>query len=187
MIYIRKAKKSDLKELSSVHLKCWQETYSGIIPNNILDNLKQADYIQNWAPVFEKGSETSLFIAVKNKKIIGLAASGKQRDDNLKKKFLGEFYVIYVHKENQRNKVGLRLMNAMCDDLKNRDFAGATLWVLVDNINARKFYDRIGGIRGATKNITLQGLKKTEVFYFWRDINALQSQLKNILSNGNDF
>ena len=179
MFCIRKATKADICGLSEVHLQCWQESYPGIIPTDILNNLELEKYIESWKAAFENNSQTSVFVAVQGKSIVGLAASGQQRDENLHVRYPGEFYAVYVLKNSQRNKVGLHLMDAMCKDLINKQLSAATLWVLEDNLNARKFYEKMGGLKGGIKEISFHGINKTEIFYFWDDLKTLQSILEN--------
>lgn len=49
-----------------------------------------------------------------------------------------------VYGEFQKRKIGTHLFRAMTSDLISRGFNAAALWVLRDNLKARRFYEHFG-------------------------------------------
>jgi ribosomal protein S18 acetylase RimI-like enzyme len=47
-------------------------------------------------------------------------------------------------REFQKRKIGTHLFRAMTSDLISRGFNAAALWVLRDNLKARRFYEHFG-------------------------------------------
>jgi ribosomal protein S18 acetylase RimI-like enzyme len=50
-----------------------------------------------------------------------------------------------VLREFQKRKIGTRLWRAMFSDLIRRGFNAAALWVLRENLRARRFYEHLSG------------------------------------------
>lgn len=72
---------------------------------------------------------------------------------------------IYLVPEYWKKGIGTYFINWGLNELKNRGYKKVTLWVLEDNYNARKFYERIGFKQdGTIKEITL-GKKLIELRY----------------------
>jgi len=68
----------------------------------------------------------------------------------------------------------MALMRAMGQELQRRQLRAASLWVLRENQNACRFYEKLGGdIVGDKKDIREDGVVFVEVAYGWRDLGAL--------------
>ncbi|MGN0350927.1 MAG: GNAT family N-acetyltransferase [Roseburia sp.] len=73
----------------------------------------------------------------------------------------GEIFALYVLKDYQHQKIGLALMNAAFEHLK--DFRTIVLWVLKGNEHAIHFYETYGfSFDGASEEIIL-GTTNTEL------------------------
>lgn len=67
--------------------------------------------------------------------------------------------------EYWNNGIGSELINWGLNELKKRNYDKVTLWVLEENINARKFYEKVGFKHdGTVKEITI-GKKLNECRY----------------------
>ena len=45
---VRQARESDMESIVDVHIESWQETYSGLMPDEILDNLSVTGRRRYW-------------------------------------------------------------------------------------------------------------------------------------------
>jgi ribosomal protein S18 acetylase RimI-like enzyme len=178
---IRLATVADARGIAHMHVKSWLETYTGIVPDEILDALSVQHRTLAWenilrAPVKHDG--TVVYLREVGEAIAGFGACSEQRDIDLKGQgFDGEIGAIYVLQAFQRQGTGRALMRALASDLALRRFRALSLWVLRENAPARRFYEKCGGhIIGQRKDVRGQ-VVLTEVAYGWRDIKVLQGSI----------
>jgi ribosomal protein S18 acetylase RimI-like enzyme len=175
---IRRAMITDAPRIARVHVKSWLETYTGIVPDEILAALSVSRRTLAWERILRdpiNHDNSVVYLKVVGDVIAGFGACGEQRDVNLKGQgFDGEIGAIYVLQQFQRLGTGRALMRALADELVGRGSHGIALWVLRENTPARHFYEKCGGeIVGERKDVRGQAVL-TEVAYGWRDINVLQ-------------
>jgi ribosomal protein S18 acetylase RimI-like enzyme len=110
--------------------------------------------------------------------IIGFGSCGAQRTESLRVKgYDGEVSAIYVLREFQKRKIGTRLFRAMSSDLQRRGLNAAALWVLRDNLRARRFYEHFGGKVIAERDDVRDGAVLVELAYGWPDLKELDRLL----------
>lgn len=86
------------------------------------------------------------------------------RDDDLDDTY-GEIWGIYLLPSYWNKGFGTILMNWGINELSDRGYKGASLWVLEENLNARAFYEKLGfTCDGVIKEIRLGTILK-EVRY----------------------
>lgn len=171
---IRRASLADARDLASMHVASWRETYPGMVPDSMLSSLSVDGRAAMWqrilgAPATEGSS--AVYLAEIDVKIVGFGSCGAQRTESLKEKgYTGEISAIYVLKASQRQGLGKRLLHAMASDLSNRGFGSGSLWVLRDNVPARRFYERHGGeVVAEREDVRADGIL-VEVAYGWRSL-----------------
>ncbi|MBT2686555.1 GNAT family N-acetyltransferase [Bacillus sp. ISL-37] len=169
---IRKATKDDASGIAKVHVRSWQETYQGMISQDYLDSLKVEDRKPLWEKSLSESADTSpVFVAVNPEgEIVGFASFGKERSGKFNAD--GELYAIYILKEYQRGKLGLRLLLAGLDDLLKQDYESMLVWVLADN-ESRKFYESLQPQKAGEEVVKIAGKEYIEVAYIWRDLKLL--------------
>ncbi|WP_226679268.1 GNAT family N-acetyltransferase [Mesobacillus jeotgali] len=169
---IRKATKNDASGIAKVHVRSWQETYQGLISRDYLDSLKVEDRKPLWEKSLSESADTSpVFVAVNPEgEIVGFASFGKERSGNFKAD--GELYAIYILKEYQRGKLGLRLLLAGLDDLLKQGYGSLLVWVLADN-ESRRFYESLQSQKAGEEVVKIAGKEYIEVAHIWRDLKLL--------------
>ncbi len=116
---------------------------------------------------------------VVDNKIVAFLTLGLSRDDDLDDSY-GELAGIYLLQKFWGKGLGFLLTNWGIRELSKRGYKKVSLWVLEENANARKFYEKMGFRQdGAEKEITL-GKKLTKFRYV---INS--STIKELLFYGN--
>ncbi|MBT2640568.1 GNAT family N-acetyltransferase [Bacillus sp. ISL-39] len=177
---IRKATKDDASGIARVHVRSWQETYQGIISQDYLDTLKVEDRKPLWEKSLSESANISpVFVAINPEgEIVGFASFGKERSGNFKAD--GELYAIYILKEYQRGKLGLRLLQAGVDDLLNQNYESILVWVLADN-ESRKFYESLQPQKAGEEVVKIAGREYVEVAYMWRDLQLLRQAAREKL------
>ena len=130
---------ADIDGVAAVHVRTWQIAYAGIVPADYLARLDPAVNAENRrtkpAPA---GAQT--IVAVDDGKILGFASFGPYRDEPAG----GELYAIYIDPDAWNRGIGRRLLDAARDGLRAAGFPDMRLWVLEENHQARRFYERMG-------------------------------------------
>ena len=178
---IRVATLEDVPGLARMHVASWHETYSGILPDTMLSSLTVDGRAAAWAQIMRQPStpgSTVIYLAEHEGIIIGFGSCGAQRTASLKDKgYDGEVSAIYVLRDFQKRKIGARLLAVMSLDLSRRAFSAAALWVLRDNLGARRFYERYAGQVIGEREDVRDGAALSEVAYGWPDLKQLDRLL----------
>jgi ribosomal protein S18 acetylase RimI-like enzyme len=174
---IRKAAIGDAQGIAKVHVKSWQETYQGIVSQEYLDSLKVEDLQPLWEKSLTQTAETSpVYVAVTTDgEIVGFASFGKERTGKFEAD--GELYAIYLLKKYQRERIGLKLLQAGLEELLGQKYDAMLVWVLEEN-ESRKFYESLQPVKAGEEEIEIAGKKYPEVAYLWKDIKLLHRTVK---------
>jgi GNAT superfamily N-acetyltransferase len=176
-IELRRAEPGDAAAIAEVHVTSWRESYRGLVSDTQLASLSVERRTAVWRDMLaypDHHDDLSVFVAVdKSDGVVGFAACGRQRFEELRTRFPGEFQAIYLLDAVKRGGVGRRLMRLMADDLAARGCAGAALWVLRDNYGARSFYERLGGDVVSEKIDPRPTGPVVEVAYGWTTLDGL--------------
>src|SRR5262249_42143086 len=113
----------DAAAVADIHVTSWVETYTGIIPRQILDKLRVEERIALWRRVLSADSlarDTRVFVVRdKDQRIVGFGCCGRQRDQKLALEgFAGEVQAIYILRKFQRRGAGRALMTLMANYLE---------------------------------------------------------------------
>jgi ribosomal protein S18 acetylase RimI-like enzyme len=160
-----------------MHVASWRETYTGVLPDKMLSSLSVEGRVAMWDQILRQpttSSSTIVYLAERDGSIIGFGSCGAQRTEDLKERgYDGEFSAIYVLREFQGRGIGARLLGKMSLDLIARGFGAAALWVLRENLRARRFYEYHGGQIIAEREDIRDGAVLVELAYGWSDLKGL--------------
>lgn len=159
----------DVEELGVMHVQAWRETYTGLVPQHVLDGLDPAVRARMWRSNIS--GDTRVFIVREGGAIAGFGACGPQRDQDLP--FAGEIGALYVLRQAQRRGLGRALMDALAHALAADGRGNAALWVLHSNTSAQHFYEALGGRRVIERTRTRDDWALHEIAYAWDDVARL--------------
>jgi GNAT superfamily N-acetyltransferase len=133
-VEIRLAVPADAEALTELHLSCWDDAYSGLVPQEILDG-RRADVparVERWREIIGTGHTT---VAEHDGRLIGFvnAGAGTELPD-----LEVRLYALYVRAAWWGTGVGHALFATTVGDRT------AYLWVLEGNARAIRFYERHG-------------------------------------------
>lgn len=171
---IRLAKFADAKAIATIHVASWQETYTGLLPQEMLERLSVQNRTARWEQLLS--GKLRVLVVEAAGSAVGFASYGAQRDGSLREKgFTGEIEAIYLLKRAQRQGIGRHLMARIARCLRNDGHDAAALWVLRDNHAACTFYKSLGGTTEAEKVDPRPSAAIVEHAYGWRDLESLSS------------
>ena len=141
---MRLARADDAGEIGRVHVETWQHCYRGMMPDKILDSLSIEQRAAQWASRLTAATyDNSVFVAEVDGKIAGFASCSAARgEDSLDG--AGELEAIYLLPEHWGHGLGRALLDRAEGWLRKNRHPIATLWVLIANDRARKFYEAAG-------------------------------------------
>ena len=166
---VRAATQADVPDIARIHVSAWRETYAGLIPQEVLDNLSEDERAAMWRGALSEGSATSLLVCEHEGDVVGFTAVGPEREKHAR--YTGELYAIYLLKEFQGRGYGRALFQEAVRLLEAAGHGATRLWVLEDN-PTRGFYEHLGGELHERKTITVMGATLTEVAYGWSELPA---------------
>ena len=140
---IRTAKRSDARGIAEVHVAAWQSAYRDLLPDHLLDGLSVKVLEKRWGERIAS-SWGHLFVCEQAGRIVGFAACGVSRDENIEPGKAGEVHVVYVDPEEWRQGHGSLLLGEALGSLREQGFREALLWVLEGNQRAIAFYEAAG-------------------------------------------
>ncbi|MEN6541879.1 GNAT family N-acetyltransferase [Parvibaculum sp.] len=121
----------DEELIARLKIVCWREAYPGILPQPILDGLDLGRSVAEWERALHSGIA---WIAEQAGVPIGF---GHARRD--------EVTTLYVRKADHGQGVGMALLLHCFDEIACLGHDRAHLWVLEENVKARRFYECMGG------------------------------------------
>ena len=106
-----------------------------------------------------------VWIAEQAGQMVGFAVTEPSRDADVPPS-TGELSLIYLEQDAAGKGIGRVLFAHAVDDLRQRGYAQAMLWVLETNARARRFYEAAGWrVDGASKTEERPGALLREVRY----------------------
>jgi len=135
--------------MAQVHVRCWQETYRGLMPDAVLDDpgfLAARKRMWTAAVTDERYRHNLAAVAVRDDELIGIAMSGPSEDGTLPP--TRQLYVLYVHASDHGTGAGRALLEAVIDPAES-----AVLWVADPNPRAQAFYRKHGFVPDGTAQV----------------------------------
>ncbi len=154
-VTIRRATPDDAKEIADVHVRSWQVAYRGLLPDEVIEHMvagrpARADRIREL--LADTDGPRRGWVAIDGNSVVGMAVTTPSRDPD-SAPLTGELEAIYLAPEAMGRGIGRGLLARAVEDLSERGFTDATLWVLRENQRARGFYEAAGWeTDGATKD-----------------------------------
>ena len=146
---IRPARVGDAAQMARVHVRCWQETYRGLVPDAELDDpgfLAVRERFWTTALTDERYRENRVAVAERDGVMIGIAMSGPPLDAGAA--WARQLYVLYVHAADHGTGAGPALLEAVVDPQEP-----VALWVADPNPRAQAFYRKHGFVANGAAQV----------------------------------
>ena len=171
MISIRPATEHDASAISRVHVQSWRTTYAGVVPDEYLATLNEADRALLWREWLATDIRT--YLADLKGTTVGFISGGAIREPV--HTYDAELYAIYLLHSAQRQGIGSALLNQLARSLVEHNFKSLLVWVLEKN-PSKDFYAKSSAQLVTAKDIQIGGVTLSEVSYGWPDLQALASR-----------
>jgi ribosomal protein S18 acetylase RimI-like enzyme len=147
---IREAEPKDARGIAEIHVRSWRAAYRGQLTDDFLDGLNVEDRLEMHRLALESPpAEYRMWVAEEDGRVIGFAVTGKSEDADADER-VAEVFAIYLDPDRVGTGLGRRLFSHAVDDLRDRGYRSATLWVLETNEPARRFYELAGWAHDGT-------------------------------------
>jgi GNAT superfamily N-acetyltransferase len=168
-VLIRRGVIEDAKAASRAHADTWRTSYRGLVPDALLDGLKDDRWEAGWRRGFDNLDPTRVVhVAEIGGKIVGLVGGGRARA-GAPAGYVGEVYALYVRPEHQGKGIGRALLRVTAHALVERGLVPIVIWTLFNNPASRGFYESVGGVTIGEKREPFEGHVLHEVAYGWID------------------
>jgi ribosomal protein S18 acetylase RimI-like enzyme len=162
---------SDAEALARVHVAAWRETYRGLLPDAFLARMSEPGYARRFRRELTHPGPNDVILAALNPYgVFGYVAGGPSRagvDGE------AEIATLYLLRAAQGRGVGKRLLIGAVRALAAQGAESLVISVLRDNVRARTFYERLGGVADAPRQERGPGGMVWEVAYRWTDLGKL--------------
>lgn len=163
MVRIADARPEEARAIAEAHVASWRETYSGLLPDRVLDSLSVPERAALWRRVMDGGGW--VIAARDGGRIVGFASGGAARDADAGPRD-GEIIALYLLRSHHGRGHGRALFQAACRRLARDGFRSLRLWVLAGN-PTRGFYGHLGGTPDRAEDDPVAGVRVRAVRYVW--------------------
>jgi ribosomal protein S18 acetylase RimI-like enzyme len=142
---VRHATPRDAKAIADIHVATWQAAYKDLMPEEYLSKISVEKRLAYWREAIEF-SEPQLLVATDGDEIVGFVGFDRSRDAGTKST-VGEIWAMYVAPAHWGKGAGLALWDGAREGLKEEGCTQVTLWVLLHNERALRFYEQAAGFK----------------------------------------
>ena len=137
-VTIRAAQQGDARGIATVHVASWQEGYAHIFDEAFLAALDVDERAARYTLGLDAPDLPFTQVAEDGGTIVGFVTTSTARDADLAG--AGEIQALYVDPAHWRRGIGHQLLAAGIERLRTQGCSRASLWVLVENTNAKQLY-----------------------------------------------
>ena len=161
---VRDATPGDARAIAEIRVRSWRVTYAGMVPQSILDGLEVGRNEAGFERRIRDPGRTATLVVEEEGDVLGYAMLAPARDADAEG--LGEVEAIYLAPSAMRRGLGRALMTESLARLAADGHPAAVVWVLTDNVGARRFYEATGFVPdGTARLLDFDGTPVEEIRY----------------------
>jgi len=173
-LIIRSLQLADARDIASLHIETWRDTYRGLLPDSQLDALNLERSTANWERSLanpQLQNRLANFGVFRNEVLLGFGGAGDPREVW---GYDSELWAINIPKRFQKQGVGKALLMACVQHAVTLAARNMYLYCVIGNDNAMQFYHRFGAVDSDRIKV---GEGYQERALVWDDLHALSRSL----------
>jgi len=170
MVSVRAATLQDASAIS--HVQSWLTTYAGIVPDDYLSSLNEAERVPLWREWLVR--DIHVYVAELDGQVVGFVSGGQIREPL--QEYDAELFAIYLLKRAQGIGIGTALLRKLAGSLNDRGFKSMAVWVLQDNPSVH-FYEKSGALHVSSKEIQIGDALLSEFAFGWPRLAMITASL----------
>ncbi|MDQ4095594.1 MAG: GNAT family N-acetyltransferase [Actinomycetota bacterium] len=142
----RRATPDDVERIAEIHVAAWRAAYRGLIDDAALDDRTVAKRIAQWREVVEGDAfpAHAVYVAEVDREIKGFSQVGPSDDPDASVEPTFHVYALYLDPAERGRGLGTALLDHVLREAASSGYTLTTLYVLIENDGARRFYERHG-------------------------------------------
>ena len=140
---LRRATLADTAAVGRIHVESWNVAYRGIMPDEVIARTDLAYRTKFWGERIAD-REWPVFVIDEAGAIVAFCQMIASRDPDDDPARVGHITSLHVLPHLRSRGHGRALVDHVRAEFQRRGFAELTLWVLEENQNARRFYEKYG-------------------------------------------
>lgn len=168
-MHLREAEPADAGAIAAVRVAGWRYAYAGVMPQAYLDSLSEAEDAARHRERLARPSSPArdLLVTDDDGTVAGWASCGPYRvDGGTRRVEDAELYALYVRPDRIGTGLGRLLTDAVRDAVAEDGAERLFVWVVEENVLARRFYERAGfAADGGRDDFTVGGRVLSDLRY----------------------
>lgn len=165
MIMMRDAGYDDLSAIGTILVESWRAGFRGIVGDAFLNALDAQTRTEILREQWHAGKRWPAFLALDGDRPIGVCSYGKPEEDGLPVDW-GEIGMCHLIPEYWGRGIGASMLIKAQQELLKMRYNTIILWILQDNMRARRLFERSGFVwDGTEKNILIGEQELPEIRY----------------------
>jgi ribosomal protein S18 acetylase RimI-like enzyme len=171
MINYRRPTPDEATAMARLHVQCWREAYTAIVPEGVSSRFDVAPMILRWQEHLSKNDRFihAVYDGVEPVAFINQGSAVEKIHDKMD----GHIAALYVAQSHYRRGLGRKLMALSAADWLGKGGHSITLGVLAANSRARAFYESMGGRLIKTSIYDWHGHKLEDAIYIFDNLPQL--------------
>ena len=165
-IIIRNATIDDIEEVAELHVNSWYETYSGIISQSYLENMRN-NLLKRIERMKNEFNLRKMIVVILDNEIVAFSEFTLTNEFSKDLDIDCELCGLYVKNEYLGKGIGSKVFDYVKNIFVENNKKKMGLWCVKENNNAINFYIRKGGTQVKEKPFTLAGKDYSELAFVY--------------------